>query len=108
MSRSLLMLGLLGAASMSCATRQMVFQAPAVSMTTANVSGKVKRGGFVQQTYCADETPQLAQGQSIALVDEAIYKAQGYGKEADLILDSQVFREGNCVEVRGTLAKLEQ
>lgn len=88
----------------ACAMKQKVMDVAAVSMTKAYIQPgeSLKEMGPVTGKYCADQWNDKG---SIGLFDESVKAAQTQSG-VDYILNASFWREGSCVIVEGTGAKV--
>lgn len=91
--------------SASCAMRQRILNASAVSMTKYSTKKKQKlvEAGEVKGEFCANSMKDSGE---IGLLDEAIKDAQKKSK-ADFISNAVFYASGSCVEVEGTALKIK-
>lgn len=88
----------------ACAMKQKVMDVAAVSMTKNYIpeGGTLKETGPVTGKYCADQWNDKG---SIGLFDESVKAAQAQSG-VDYILNASFWREGSCMTVEGTGAKV--
>jgi hypothetical protein len=88
----------------ACAMKQKVMDVAAVSMTKTymNPGDSLKEMGPVTGKYCADQWNDKG---SIGLFDESVKAAQTQSG-VDYILNASFWREGSCMTVEGTGAKI--
>lgn len=88
----------------ACAMKTKVMDVAAVSMTKSymNPGESLKEMGPVTGKFCADQWNDKG---SIGLFDESVKAAQTQSG-VDYILNASFWREGNCVTVEGTGAKV--
>jgi hypothetical protein len=101
--KTLIIVALLVVAS-SCATKQKLLDATAVSMTHQSLEPgqNLVEIGEVESEFCAD---QWSDKGAIGLMDEAINSAQKKSG-ADFITNATFWRMGNCVSITGTGKKI--
>lgn len=90
----------------SCAMKQRILNASAVSMTkySTKKKAKVEEAGEVTGEFCADSTGDSG---TIGLLDEAIKDAQNKSG-ADYITNAIFYSKGNCVMVEGMAMKIKK
>lgn len=88
----------------ACAMKTKVMDVAAVSMTKSymNPGESLKEMGPVTGKYCADQWNDKG---SIGLFDESVKAAQTQSG-VDYILNASFWREGSCMTVEGTGAKV--
>ncbi|MGE3681819.1 MAG: hypothetical protein AB7G93_08845 [Bdellovibrionales bacterium] len=81
-----------------------ILDTPAISMTHTNLKqgDKLQETGPVTGTFCPDTFGDKG---SIGLLDESVKAAQTQ-HSVDYILNASFWREGNCISVEGTGAKI--
>lgn len=91
----------------SCATRQLVMSAGAVSMTKPNApkGAKLATLGPVTGKFCPEAFAKSS-GKEMGMIDEAVKNAQETSK-ADFIKNAQVYASGNCYEIEGEGVRLQ-
>ena len=97
LSLSILLLG-------GCAMRTKILDVAAISMTQTSLKPgeKLTEVGAVSGKFCSDQWNDKG---NIGLIDESVKAAQATHK-IDWIINASIWREGNCVDVEGTGAKL--
>lgn len=90
----------------SCAMKQRILNASAVSMTkySTKKSQKAEEAGEVTGEFCADSTSDSG---TVGLLDEAIKDAQNKSG-ADWITNAVFYSKGNCVIVEGMAMKIKK
>lgn len=96
----------------SCYQKHLLFRAETVSMTKTN-SGKsdLVIGKEISEKWCtSDEVIYTKDGTDlVGMADQAIYKAQGKGEEADFIAEVTVYTDSKgCAIVEGKRAKIRK
>ncbi len=87
----------------SCAMKQRILNASAVSMSQYNNKGyTLVEAGDVTGEYCRQATAEM---KTVGLLDEAIKDAQRKSK-ADFITNATFYAKGNCVLVEGQAMKI--
>jgi len=94
----------LGLILQSCAHKIKIMDVSAVSMTKKNIAKnqKLVEKDSVEGRFCSSAFNDKG---TVGLIDEAIKDAQKKSG-ADFIVDARFFREGGCVGVEGTAAKI--
>lgn len=89
----------------SCAMRQKVMDAPAVSMTHDSIKPGMElvTKGPVKAEFCTDSWKDKG---SIGLMDEAVKKAQT-DNQVDYILNASFWTTGGCMQVEGDGANVK-
>ena len=90
----------------SCAMKQEILNASAVSMTRYSIKKKVKleEAGEVTGEFCADISGNSG---TLGLLDEAIKDAQNKSG-ADYITNAVFYSRGNCIVVEGIAMRVKE
>jgi hypothetical protein len=94
----------------SCYQKTLLFESETVSVTrTDSGSQHLVNGKHVEERWCRNQNPVLKghNSHSVGLAEQAIYLAQGKGKDADFLVDARVFIDTDgCAIAEGTQAKV--